>query len=328
MTTQRAAGCVVLAILAAGCGADAAPDAYGSVEAREVAVAAESAGRVTALHAREGERLEAGALAAVIESTGIELERAQVESERAAAGLRVREAAAAVDVARARLQAQAAAHDVLAADHDVAARAHERTRRLYEQEAATAREIDQTERAVRVLAEQMRAQQRQMAVERQQVDAALARVRAAEAEAASVEARLSRIDDRLADARVLNPEAGTVLATYVRAGEFVQPGQRLYAIADLSTVDVRAYVTEPQLATLRIGQAATVTLDAADGTRTVPGQVVWIASEAEFTPTPIQTRDERAELVYAVKIRVVNADGLLKIGMPVDVLFESAGGAP
>lgn len=328
MTVRHAAGVVVVAVLAAGCGADAAPDAYGSVEAREVAVAAEAGGRITALHAREGERLDAGALAAVIEATGVELERAQVERERAAASLRVREAAAAVDVARARVQTQAAAYDVLAADHDVAARAHERTRGLYEQEAATVRELDQAERAARVLAQQMRAQQRQIAVERQQVDAALARVRSAEAEAASVQARLSRIDDRLADAQVLNPETGTVLATYVRAGEFVQPGQRLYAIADLSTVDVRAYVTEPQLAALRIGQAATVTLDAGDGTRSLSGQVTWIASEAEFTPTPIQTRDERAELVYAVKIRVDNADGALKIGMPVDVTFAPAGSTP
>jgi len=316
---------VLLATTGVGCGRDPGPDAYGAVEAHEVAVAAQSSGRVVALHAREGERLERDALAAVIEVTGLAREREQIDAQRAAAALRVREALAAVDVARARVRAQTAGYEVLRADHEVAVRTHERTRRLYEQDAATVRELDQAERAVRVLDEQMRTHQQQVAVDRQQVEAAVARVRAAEAEVASADARLSQIDERLADARVVNPQAGTVLTTYVRAGEVVQPGQPLYSIADLSVVDVRAYATEPQLAALRTGQGATITLDAGNTRRTLSGQVTWIASEAEFTPTPIQTRDERADLVYAVKMRVDNSEGLLKIGMPVDVMFDRSG---
>ena len=128
--------------------------------------------------------------------------------------------------------------------------------------------------------------------------------------------------DRLRKTTITNPIDGTVLTTYAEAGEFVQPGQPLYAIANLAVVDVRAYIAETQLASVQIGQQATVTADVGTEMRqSLPATVTWIASEAQFTPTPVQTRDERADLVYAVKIRVDNSNGLLKLGMPVDVQF-------
>jgi HlyD family secretion protein len=133
---------------------------------------------------------------------------------------------------------------------------------------------------------------------------------------------VAQVDDRIGRTTITNPSAGTVLATYARAGEVIQPGQRLYTIADLNVVDVRAYVTEPQLATVTIGQPVRVNVDVADTERaTFAGTVSWVSPQAEFTPTPIQTRDERADLVYAIKIRVANDEGVLKIGMPVDVEF-------
>jgi HlyD family secretion protein len=120
-----------------------------------------------------------------------------------------------------------------------------------------------------------------------------------------------------------------VLTSYAKAGEFVQMGQPLYKIANLDAVEVRAYVTEPQLATVRLGQEARVTIDAGRGPRqTLSGTVAWISSQAEFTPTPIQTREERADLVYAVKIRVRNDKGVLKIGMPADVQFGAGSDSP
>jgi HlyD family secretion protein len=90
----------------------------------------------------------------------------------------------------------------------------------------------------------------------------------------------------------------------------------------MRAVDVRAYVTEPQLANVKLGKQARVTLDAGDTRQTLTGTVSWVSTQAEFTPTPIQTRDERADLVYAVKIRVANENGALKVGMPVDVDFQ------
>jgi HlyD family secretion protein len=115
-----------------------------------------------------------------------------------------------------------------------------------------------------------------------------------------------------------------VLATYARAGEYVQTGQPLFRLASLDTLTLRAYVTESQLAQLKLGQRVQVTVDRGEGNRlAMPGTVSWIASKAEFTPTPVQTRDERADLVYSVKILVPNRDGMLKIGMPADVALAA-----
>jgi HlyD family secretion protein len=115
-----------------------------------------------------------------------------------------------------------------------------------------------------------------------------------------------------------------VLTKYVEPGEFVQQGQPLYKLAIVDSMELRAYVTEPQLAQVKIGQPAEVTVDAGPSHRTTrTGKVTWISSEAEFTPTPVQTREERADLVYAIKVVVPNQDGLFKIGMPADVRFTT-----
>jgi HlyD family secretion protein len=160
-----------------------------------------------------------------------------------------------------------------------------------------------------------------VAAQAAQIAAAQAQRQAALAQVSSVDAQVAQVNDRIGKSSVTNPIGGTVLVKYARAGEMVQPGQPLYKIADLAAVDVRAYVTEPQLASVKIGQEARVTSDAGDSRQAVTGTVTWVSSQAEFTPTPIQTRDERADLVYAIKIRVPNKDGRLKIGMPVDVDF-------
>ena len=126
-----------------------------------------------------------------------------------------------------------------------------------------------------------------------------------------------------------NPVAGTVLATYARAGEVVQLGQPLYRIAALDTLVLRAWVDGTQLGDLKIGQAVTVRVSGAGGElRAFPGTVTWIANKAEFTPTPVQTRDERAYLVYAIKVTVPNPDGVLKIGMPGDLSLLARPQAP
>jgi HlyD family secretion protein len=189
--------------------------------------------------------------------------------------------------------------------HEIARRSYERTLRLHDQQAATAQQLDQAEREYRGLGAQ--------------IDAMQAQQRSVELEAASTEARVEQIRDQLVKSRVANPEAGTVLAIYARAGEVVQAGQPLYKIADLDTLDLRAYVTGSQLAAVRLGQQVQVRVDRGNDLLTLPGTVTWVSSTAEFTPTPIQTRDERADLVYAVKIRVANREGVLKIGMPGDI---------
>lgn len=323
---HRAALSLVTLFVAASCAREPRPDAYGNVEATEVIVSAEVGGIVESLAAVEGQRLEKDAVAAVIDVSQLALEQQQLEAQRGASTARAREAAQLVDVARQQQAAEVEQRQVLAAQHAIAARQYERTKRLFDQQAATAQQLDQAERDVRTLAEQLDVQTRRIAAQREQVQAAQARVNTARQDVQSASARIAQLGGRVDDAQVRNPVGGTVLTTFVSEGELVQPGQRLYAVADLAAVDVRAYIDETQLASVKTGQAVTVTFDAGPDRRdTLPGIVTWIASQAEFTPTPVQTREERTGLVYAVKIRVTNTGGVLKIGMPVDVAFTPAG---
>lgn len=292
-----AAASVALALAAlTACGGGDDPDAYGNFEANEVVVSSQATGQLQSFTPAEGMQLARGAVVGLVDTTQLALERQQIVAQRAATASRVTE----VDRQIAVLEVQ----------RDLARRTYERTRRLFEQQAATAQQMDQAEREYRVFEAQIEAARAQRAGVAQQEG--------------STSARVAQIRDLIAKARIVNPEPGTVLTTYVRAGEVVRPGQPLYRIANLDTLTLRAYVTEAQLASVRIGQRVRVNVDQGAGDRAaVPGIVSWIASKAEFTPTPIQTRDERATLVYAVKISVPNAGGNLRIGMPADVSFAA-----
>jgi HlyD family secretion protein len=317
---------VALALLAAGCARAPEPDAYGNVEATEVVVGAEWSGQLIAFTVDEGNKLAAEAAVGEIDRRQLELQRTEASAQRSATAARVTEIEQQIEALEAQRDAASAQRAALVAQHEIAKRAYERIARLYAQQAATAPQLDQAERDLRTLGEQVKSQDRQIAAQGRQIAAARAQQVTIGRQVAAADAQIEQIGDRIRKTAIVNPIAGTVLATYAKAGEFVQQGQPLYKIANLDAVDVRAYVDETQLAGIRLGQAAQVTVDTGkDERRTVSGSISWISSEAEFTPTPIQTRDERAELVYAVKIRVANQDGLLKIGMPADVNFSSTG---
>ena len=288
-------GALLLVAALAACHGEPDPDAYGHVEATEVVVAAQTSGQLQQFIPAEGARLPAGAVAAVVDTSALVLQLEQVAAQRAASASRVDEAAQQIRA----FEAQAS----------VAQRTYARTRRLFAQQAATAQQLDQAERDYRTLSAQRGAagSQREGAVR----------------EASSTQARVAQIRDQIAKSRVVNPVSGTVLTTYARTGEFVQTAQPLYRIANLDTMELRAYVTEPQLAQVTVGKPAQVAFDVGGARRTLAGTVAWVSSQAEFTPTPIQTRDERTNLVYAVKVRVPNPAGALKIGMPADVHFPS-----
>lgn len=287
----------VAAVAVAGCRKDE-PDAYGNFEATEVVVSAEGSGRLLRFEPREGEPIAAGAVAALIDTTALALQTQELASQEAATRTRTREAEAQIGV--------------LAAQLATAREEHARTLRLYRAEAATAQQLNVAEGEVRVLEER--------------IQAARATTEAVREEVGGVRARTAQIQERIRRSQVLNPAAGTVLATYAEAGEFVQPGQPLYKVADLRELKLRAYVSGAQLAAVRVGQRVTVQVDGAEeGERlSFSGTVTWISSEAEFTPTPIQTREERTEQVYAVDVRVANPNGVLKIGMPGEVVLASA----
>ena len=299
----RAASAVV-ALLVSGalaCGGDGEPDAYGNFEAIEVVVAAQTSGPVQRFLVTEGQEIARGELVAVIDTTALALDRAQLSAQRAAVTARLAEVGEQLHV--------------LEVQREISARVYERTKRLQAQQAATAQQLDQAERDHRTVLAQL--------------DAAKAQQRSVGLESAAVEARVAQARDRVSRATVLNPLAGTVLTTYTREGEMVNPGQPLYKVASLDTLDLRAYVSGAQLASVRIGQQVEVRVQQGpNGLVMLPGTITWIATQSEFTPTPVQTRDERADLVYAVKVRVANKDGVLKIGMPADLTFMAATAVP
>ena len=320
---------LVAALLAVGCASEVEPDAYGNVEAVDVVVGAEASGRLVTLNVAEGDRIAASATVGAIDAVQLELERTRVTAERAAGQSRVNEIGLQVEALIAQREAAESRHAALESERRIAERGYERLQRLYDQRAATALELDRAEREYRTLVEQARAQEQEVAGRARQIDAARAQQQTARQQVLAAESQIAQTGDRIRRSEISNPVAGTVLTVYARAGEFVQPGQPLYKIANLETVDVRAYVAEPDLSRVQIGQRVQVNVDAAGGTRrTLPGTITWVSSEAEFTPTPIQTRQQRADLVYAIKVRVANEEGLLKIGMPVDLQLRTAPDAP
>jgi HlyD family secretion protein len=288
-----------LLVALAACHSDKEPAAYGNIEATEVVVGSQASGQLASFTPAEGNVIAAGAIVAMVDTTSLSLQLLQILTQRAASASRVAEVGKQIDV--------------LETQRVIAERAYGRTRRLFDQQAATAQQLDQAERDFRTLVAQ--------------IEAVRAQQRTATQEVASTDARVAQIRDQITRARVANPVSGTVLATYVEAGEIVQTGQPLYRIANLDTLELRAYVTEPQLAQVKIGQPVTVAIDTGGTRRTMTGRVSWIAAQAEFTPTPIQTRDERSNLVYAIKVRLANRNGALKIGMPADVQWSSIAAA-
>ena len=288
---------VLVATVGAACDGDL-PDAYGNFESREVTVSSEAAGKLRRFDVREGDDLEPGAMVAQIDTVQLALQRDELELQLVASRLRA-------DEARAQLRA-------LQAQLRTAREDYERTERLFDRNAATAGDLNRLEGSVASLSEQ--------------VEGARARIDLLQQESAIVESRIAQLRERIGRASVQNPIGGTVLTTMVEAGEVVQPGAPLYTIAPLDTLVLRAYVSGGQLARLELGDEVAVQFDAGSDTlerRT--GRLSWISSEAEFTPTPIQTREERVDQVYAVKVLVPNEDRRMKIGMPGELFLSSAG---
>jgi HlyD family secretion protein len=301
-------------LLLLGCSDGSRPDAHGNFEADEVTVSSEADGQLLRFDVEEGDRLPAGTLGTVgargslphrkeapgravvglVDTTRLALQRRELRARRQSVRSRMSSVRAEVDVLTEQLRA--------------ARRELERMRTLREGDAAPERRVDQAEDEVRVLEKRIDATRTQTASLRDEIGA--------------INEQVAQVNERIRKSRIVNPTAGTVLTTYVEEGEVVRTGEPLYKIASLDTLTLRAYVSGAQLSRVEIGQRARVLFDTgptSQGART--GRVTWVASEAEFTPTPIQTKEERVDFVYAVKLRVPNPDGALKVGMPGDVRF-------
>ncbi|MBQ7893428.1 MAG: HlyD family efflux transporter periplasmic adaptor subunit [Alistipes sp.] len=280
-----------LPLLTAACGRSGDFDATGTFEATEVVVSAEAAGRILRFDAEEGDVLEVGRQVGAIDTVQLYLQKLQLERQRAS-----------VVSNRPDIAKQAASLREQIAKQQTERR---RVENLLRDGAATTKQLDDIDAQIKVLNGQLEAQLSTLRNNAASIDE----------NSSSIDLQIARIEDQLAKCRIASPVAGTVLAKYSEAGELASVGRPLMKVADLDRIYLRAYFTSDQLAGLKLGQEVTVTADFGGDSRIdYPGRIVWIASESEFTPKTIHTRDSRANLVYAAKIAVEN-DGRLKIGL-------------
>ncbi len=282
-----------------GSGSDS--DATGVFEATEVLVSAEGDGRLLRFNIAEGDVLTAGQEVGCIDTVQLSLERSGLMESLRSAGWQQ------TDVAT---QVAALCRQVEQAEREM-----DRLHALLADSAATQQQYDEAEAQVAILRRNYEAQR----ITLENANRSVAH------EQRALTYRVMQLDDRLRKCRVVTPISGTVLAKYAEAGELTAAGRPLFKVADTRRLFLRAYVDAPLLTHIRLGDEVQVYADRGkDGRKAYPGKVVWISDQAEFTPKTIQTRDERANLVYAVKIAVENTDGAIKIGMYGEVEFTDA----
>jgi HlyD family secretion protein len=266
-------------------------DASGTFEAVETIVSAEASGILLDFDVQEGQTLRAQETIGYIDSVQLYLKKKQLQAQ-----------INAVLSKKPNVPAQVAA---LQEQLRQATREQQRLVSLVKADAATPKQLDDANAQVVILQKQIEAQRSTLGIS----NASLTE------EAAPLRIQIDQLKDQLARCRIVNPVPGTVLAKYAEVNEMATTGKPLYKIADLSTITLRAYLTGDQLATTRLNQQVTVLVDDGAGAyKQYQGVIEWISNKAEFTPKTIQTKDERANLVYALKVRVKN-DGLLKMGM-------------
>jgi HlyD family secretion protein len=303
-------------------------DAMGTFEATEVVISAESSGKLLRFDVGEGDTLRTGQVVGQIDCRNIDLQKAQAEASLSALRQKTNDAAPQVAVLNEQLRAQQQLVAVQREQLRILEKEVARLQNLVRAEAATRKQLDDAEGQASVLRQQIAAAEAQLQVIQQQIrsqqEAVAIQNRAVLSENAPMSERVAQISDLLARCTVTNPFEGTVLVKYAEANEVVGAGKALYKLADLRVMTLRAYLTGDQLALVRLNQPVSVLVDdGSGGYRTYAGQVSFVSGKAEFTPKTIQTKEERANLVYAVKITVPNTDGLLKIGQYGEVLFTA-----
>lgn len=315
---------VILLLAAVGCRGSVETDAYGNFEATDITVSAQSEGTLMIFTVDEGDQLVRGARVGIIDTTQLSAQRAGLLAQRQNLAGQKQALLVQARAARTSLPEAEAAAGVIGAQLETAERELARTERLHADDAATTRELSERRGAVQALRRQLEQAEARWRSVGAQASVPDAQAAAVDGQIAAIEAQLMQVDDRIAKAEVVNPVPGTVLTVVARQGETVQPGRPLYTIADLSTLRLRAYATGDQLPDVRLGMPVDVVVDdGRGGLDTRRGEIISVSSRAEFTPTPIQTRDARAELVYAFVVRVPNEDGRLKVGMPGEVRFRT-----
>jgi HlyD family secretion protein len=273
-------------------------DATGNFEADEVIISAEAAGKILHLDIEEGSELKSQSAIGLIDTTQLYLKKKQLEYS-------IR----AVNAKQPNSTIQLAAiHEQI----ETAKREKKRVENLLKDDAATQKQLDDINSQLDLLQRQYSATQSTLNITKQSL----------QSETLPLQAQLEQVQDQIKKSQIINPINGTVLTLFAKQNEVVTPGKALYKIADLSTIILRAYISGNQLSQIKLGQSATVLVDAAnDEYKKYTGTISWVSDKAEFTPKTIQTKEERANLVYAIKIDVKN-DGYLKLGMYGEVKFN------
>lgn len=303
---------MIFFFLVACSGGETEADASGNFEADEVIVSAQQSGQLLSFTVKEGDTLREGAVVGQIDVDGLTLQKEQTEATINALKEKTTNPQPQLALVRKQLAVQESQLKQLLHEK-------QRTENLVKADAATPKQLDDINAQVDQL-------EKQLIVTRQQLTVSETNVanqnRSVLSEKGPLEKSLARYDEEISKGVVVNPVKGTVLARYALQGEMAVVGKALYKIADTDTLLLKAYITGTQLPGIKLGQSVRVLIDAGKKDyKTYPGVISYISGKSEFTPKTIQTKEERANLVYAIKIRVPN-DGYLKIGMFAITLFH------
>jgi len=268
-------------------------DGYGNFEATEVTISAEANGKIEYLKLEEGDILEPKNQVGLIDTTQLYFNKQQLIASKSTVYSKSANVLSQIKVLQEQLKTTLIEK--------------KRIQNMFVENAATKRQVDEIDGKVSVIQEQIKSVQTQNAPIVNEVK--------------SIDVQIEKINDQIQKSKIINPVKGTVLAKYSEPNEVTAFGKPLYKIADISEMILRVYISETQLSQIKVGQNVTVKIDAEKEMKSFPGTISWIASSAEFTPKVVQTKEERVNLVYAVKVNVKN-DGSLKIGMPAEMWIK------
>ena len=268
-------------------------DGYGNFEATEVTISAEANGKIEYLKLEEGDVLEPKIQVGLIDTTQLYFNKQQLLASKSTVYSKSANVLSQIKVLQEQLK--------------TAQIEKKRIQNMFAENAATKRQVDEIDGKVSVIQEQIKSVETQNAPIVNEVK--------------SIEVQVEKINDQIRKSKIINPIKGTVLAKYAEPNEVTAFGKPIYKIADISEMTLRVYVSETQLSSIKVGQNVTVKIDAEKEMKSYQGTISWIASSAEFTPKIVQTKEERVNLVYAVKVTVKN-DGSLKIGMPAEMWIK------
>ena len=285
---------IAFSLLSCGNNNDKA-DGYGNFEATEITISAEAQGKLIQFNLEEGDVLKKEQFIGYIDTIPLALQREQLEVSKAVIASKSKGVLSQISVLNSQLK--------------TANINKTRAENLIKDNAGTQKQLDDANGEIDVIKNRIRSVEIQNAPVVNELK--------------SIDVQLKLIDDQINKSKIVNPINGTVLTKYAEPNEITAFGKPLYKIADLNTMQLRVYVSEPQLANIEIGKGVTVKIDSENDMESYNGVVTWIASNAEFTPKIIQTKEERVALVYAVKVDVKN-NGSLKIGMPAEMWLSTA----